>query len=229
MTSQIQIGNSITLRKILLVCGIVAPVVWICTDIVASMLYPGYSFISQATSELFAIGAPTSSLVVPLFTLFDLLLVAFAIGTWLSAGQNRPLRITALMLAGLAATGLALWPFFPMHMRGTEATFTDTVHLTIAGIGVIPALLSVGFGMVSLGKGFRCFSIGTIIAVLVPGILAFLYAPQVASNQSTPLLGLNERIAQYVNGLWILVLAIVLLSKERKSELTPKQLINQDK
>jgi hypothetical protein len=133
------------------------------------------------------------------------------------------------MMAGLAATGLALWPFFPMHMRGTEATFTDTVHLAIAAIGVIPALLSVGFGMVSLGKRFRYFSVGAFIALVVPGILAFLYAPQVASNQSTPLLGLNERIAQYVNGLWILVLAAVLLSKERRHQLSAKQLTNQDK
>lgn len=229
MTSQTQIGNSFKLRRILLVCGILAPIVWVCTDIIASMLYPGYSYISQATSELFAIGAPTSSLVVPLFTLFDILLLGFAIGTWLSAGQNRPLRITALMLVGLAVSGLSLWPFFPMHMRGTEVTFTDTMHLTIAAISIVPGLLSVGLGMISLGKRFKYFSIGTIIGLLVPGILAFLYAPQVATNQSTPLLGLNERIAQYINALWIFVLAVLLLRRQSKSQPSAKHLANQDK
>ena len=219
MASTIQTRTTSNLRKVLLVCGIIAALVWVGTDIVASNMYVGYNPISQATSELFAIGAPTSGFVVTLFTLYDALLVAFAFGVWICAGKNRSLRIVALMLAGLAATGLALWPFFPMHMRGSEATFTDVVHLTIAGIGTVFALLSVGFGIVALGKGFKYFSIAAIIGLVVPGILAFLYAPQVAANQSTPFLGLNERIAQYVNALWVFVLSVVLLQRLKQEHL----------
>src|SRR5262245_57024970 len=106
--------------KVLLMCGIVAPILYAITDILAGTLYAGYSFTSQAISELFAIGAPTSQLVVPLFTMYDVFLVAFALGVWMSASRNRTLHFMALMIVGNAVNGLVLWNFFPMHMRGVE-------------------------------------------------------------------------------------------------------------
>ena len=72
------------LRNPLIICGILASLLYIGTDILAGMLWKGYSFTDQAISELLAIDAPTSGLVVPLFTLYDLLLVAFALGVWLT-------------------------------------------------------------------------------------------------------------------------------------------------
>jgi hypothetical protein len=59
----------------LLACGILSPLLYDGTDILASMSYSGYSYRDQAVSELFAIGAPTSGLVVPLFTLSSIALV----------------------------------------------------------------------------------------------------------------------------------------------------------
>ncbi len=121
-----------TVRKALLICGILSSLLFVGTDILAGTLYAGYSFTSQAISELFAIGAPTSGLVVLLFTVCDVLLVTFALGVWLSAGLNRALSVMALMIVGNAVNGLVLWNFFPMHMRGVEATFTGTMHVTLA-------------------------------------------------------------------------------------------------
>lgn len=139
MTSSAMAGQHQPLRpivlKVLLICGILAPLLYVSTDILAGALYAGYSFTSQAISELFAIGAPTSHLVVPLFTVYDVLLLAFAWGVCVSAGRNRALRVMALMVVGNAANGLVLWNFFPMHMRGFEATFTDTMHVILATTG----------------------------------------------------------------------------------------------
>ena len=50
------------------------------------------SFNEQTVSELFAIGAPTSQLVVALFTISSLLFIAFASGIWLLSGGKRILR-----------------------------------------------------------------------------------------------------------------------------------------
>lgn len=206
------------MKRVLLVCGILSPLLYVGTDILAGALYPGYSFTSQAISELFAIGAPTSSLVVPLFTVSDVLLLAFALGVWMSAGRNRALRAMALMMVGNAANGLMLWNFFPMHMRGVEATFTDTMHLALAGVGVIFVLLALGFGTAAYRNWFRFYSVVTILILLVPsGIVAFFYAPQVAANLPTPWVGLAERISTYGWDLWVVVLAIVLLRAEKGS------------
>jgi hypothetical protein len=94
------------LRDLLLICGILGSLLYVGTDILAGTLYAGYSFTSQAISELFVIGSPTSGLVVPLFTVCDVLLVAFALGVWVSAGRSRALRVTTLMMVGNAANGL---------------------------------------------------------------------------------------------------------------------------
>lgn len=202
-------------RKVLLICGILSPLLFFGTDILAGTLYTGYSFTSQAISELFAIGAPTSGLVVPLFTVSDVLLVTFALGVWMSAGRAHALRVMALMIVGNAVNGLVLWNFFPMHMRGVEATFTDTMHVTLAGTGVIFVLLALGSGAVAYRNWFRLYSVGTILILLLTGIVAFLYAPEVGANLSTPWLGLSERISTYVYDLWQVVLSIVLLREEK--------------
>ncbi|MGQ0384524.1 MAG: hypothetical protein ACT4UP_07595 [Gammaproteobacteria bacterium] len=68
------------MRPILLVCGIMAAVCYVAADIAGAILYAGYHFTDQAVSGLFAIGAPTNRIVVPLFTLSNLLLAAFAPG-----------------------------------------------------------------------------------------------------------------------------------------------------
>src|ERR687885_1607412 len=142
--------------KILLVCGIFAPLLYISTDILAGTLYAGYSFTSQAVSELFAIGAPTSHLVVPLFTIYDVLLIAFALGIWVSAGRNVTLRIMALMMVGNSVNGLMLSNFFPMHMRSVEPTFTDTMHAILATNPFV--LLTVGLGIAAFRNWFRVYS-----------------------------------------------------------------------
>ena len=110
-----KIETASKLRKVLLICGIVAPLLFVSTDILAGTLYPGYSFTDQAVSELFAIKAPTSDLVVPLFTVYSVLLGAFAFGIWMSAAaaaaaghRNRALSVLALIMIMNVVNGLTL-------------------------------------------------------------------------------------------------------------------------
>src|SRR5689334_2373489 len=113
-------------------CGALSPAIYITADMAAAARYPGYSATDQAVSELFAIGAPTSGLIVPLFTVSSGLLLAFAGGVWWCAGRDRRLRLLAIMFAAGALEALVLWNFFPMHMRGAVRTATDTMHLILA-------------------------------------------------------------------------------------------------
>src|SRR6185295_2886948 len=71
-------------QRWLLICGIAGAVLYPLADIFASTRYPGFSYRDQAVSELFAIGAPTSGLVVLLFTISSTLLLLFAFGIWAS-------------------------------------------------------------------------------------------------------------------------------------------------
>lgn len=153
-----------TLIEVLLLCGLLSPAIYVGADVLAARLYPGFSYTDQAVSELFAIGAPTSALVVRLFTLSSALLLAFAAGVWWSSARRRALRLTAVMLACSALDALVLWNFFPMHMRGGERTMTDVMHLVLAANPFV--LLSLVFGAVAFRDGLRVYTIATILVLV---------------------------------------------------------------
>lgn len=203
--------------NVLLACGIAAAVLYVGTDLIASAFYPGFSITAHAVSELFAIGAPTSRLVVPLFTLSSALLLAFAVGVASSAGGHWTLRLMAAMLAGSAVVGLVLWNFFPMHMRGAARSFTDTMHLILATNPFVWATLMIG--VIGFRGWFRAASLLAILGVVLPALFAFSYAPALAAGQPTPWLGLSERVGQYAYQLWQILLAIKLLRFGQSSSL----------
>ena len=207
------IGRETVLTRTLLICGVLAPICYVATVIVAGATYAGYRFADQAVSELFAIGAPTSRLVVPLFTLSSLLIAAFGAGVWRSSRHERSRRLMASMIWANAVDSLVLWNCFPMHMRGVPATFTDTMHGLLA---INPFVLVTLVLAVTSSKGwFRLYSAATIVLVLVPAASAFMYVPALQANQPTHGLGLAERAGQYVHQLWHAVFAIVLLRQQR--------------
>jgi hypothetical protein len=208
-------SEKVSLKKALLICGILSSLVYLGTDILAGILYPGYSFLNQAISEESAIGAPTRSFVVPLLLLYAVLFLAFGWGVWRSAGQNRPLRIIGGLLIGIGFVGLA-WTPFPMHLGEPAGSFANTIHTIFAGIQVILVLVTMGFGAIAYRNGFRVYSIGTILALLAAGVVSFWLA---ASGRTTSWFGVIERINVYGYMLWVAVLAIVLLRAEKQQSL----------
>jgi hypothetical membrane protein len=193
----------------MLSCGVLSGVGYVATDLLATLLYPGYSFRGQAVSELFAIGAPTSRWVTPLFSLCSVLLLAFAVGVWRAAGARRLVRALAVMFAGSAVVGLLIWNVFPMHMRGADRSFTDTMHLILATNPFV--LLSLVLAIAAFRGRLRVYSAATVGIMLVSAIAAFSYARALDSNQPTPWLGATERLAQYGYEAWQVVLAFMLL------------------
>ena len=200
------------MRRLLLACGIVGAALYPLSDIFATMRYPGFSYRDQAVSELFAIGAPTSAIVVPLFTISSSLLLLFAIGIWMSAKGQRWVRPMAVMMSLNMIDALVLWNVFPMHMRGVQPTFTDTMHGILA---IDPFLLAaVVLGAVAFRGWFRVYTVTNIVLTTVLAIVSLSFVTAVIANQPTPWMGATERASQYATNLWYAVLAVVLLRKE---------------
>lgn len=212
--------NAKTLTKILLVFGIISSLLCIGTDIIAAMSWEGYSYRDQAVSELGAVGAPTRSLTVPLAITFELLVIAFGVGVLRSAGKKSALRITGILLAIFGVVSLTSF-LFPMNPRGVEQSFTGSMHLIFTGVAILLMLLFIGFGAATRGKGFRIYSIVTIMTMLIFGVLAMMQAPQVEAGLPTPWLGVIERVSYYSPQLWILVFAILLFHDQRSTAGTP--------
>ena len=200
-----------TWRKALLVCGVASSLLY--ALMIWGIRYEGYSLISQVPSELTAIGAPTQTLWARLGWIYTVLMTAFGIGVWKSAGGNHAVRIVGGLVLAHASLGL-LWPFAPMHQRDVLAagggTFSDTMHVALGGVTVFLMFLAIGFGATAFGKRFRLYSIASIVVLLAFGGLTFLQASHLQANLPTPWIGLWERINISVFLLWIVMLGAVL-------------------
>jgi hypothetical protein len=206
-------------RKALLGCGIASSLLYIVMNVVAAMRYPGYDSLSQTVSELSAIGVPTRDLWVPAAMLYEVLVIAFGVGVWMSAVGRRPLQVVAGLLIAYGIFNF-WWP--PMHQRDVIAagggTLTDQLHLVWAGIAVLFMFLFIAFGAAALGTQFRLYSIGTILVLLFFGALTFPSTDAIATGQPTPWVGVWERINIFMYLQWIAVLAIVLMREARAPE-----------
>jgi hypothetical protein len=176
-------------------------------NVFVAMQWEGYSLASGTVSELSAIGAPTRRLWLLLGIPYTLLVAAFGWGVRASAPRNRPLRAAGGLLIAYGVVGL-FWP--PMHLRGTEPTLTDTLHIVFTMVTVLLMMLAIGFGAAALGRAFRLYSITTIVILVAFGTLAGLDGPRIAANLPTPWIGVWERINIGAFLLWVIVLAAAL-------------------
>ena len=205
-------------RRGLLICGILAMLWYVVMNIIIPMQYPGYDSSSQTVSELSAINTPTRSFWFVLGIFYSLFFIAFGMGIWLSANGNQALRVVAAVILFDAVFGF-FWP--PMHQREVIAagggTLSDTLHLVWAFAHLVLMLLMIGFGASVLGKRFRIFSVAIVVVFMVFGILTTIDSRALQANLPTPYLGIWERINIGAYMLWVIVFAIMLLKRNRRS------------
>jgi hypothetical protein len=146
---------------------------------------------------------------------YTVLVAAFAGGVWISAGPKRAARIKAAMLLGYAVTGMVTGVFFPMNTREAlaagEGGLRNAMHPPGTIVMSLFMVLAMAFGATLLGRRFRYYSYATIATLIVFGVLASLQVNQMAANEPTPGMGIEERINIYATMLWVAVLAIGLL------------------
>jgi hypothetical protein len=210
------------LRSVLLLCGVLSSLVCVGTDVVAALRFGEYqSFATQTISELMSPGAPTKTLVDPLFMFCVALIIPFAAGVWMSARGNRALRISAALLIALAVAALpGLW-LFPMQLRGSTAVAEAVPHAAVVSALLMIIVASIRFGAFALGRGFRVYSFATIVAIVVLAIVVAVEATALADGRPTPWIGLAERADVGLFLAWGTVLAFALLRVQRRGATAP--------
>jgi len=205
----------VSLRKALLVCGILASLVYVVANVAGALAWEGYRSAHQAVSELSALGAPSRPVMVPLLVLYDVLFVAFAIGVWETARSPRALRIAAGSVVALAVVNAAAI-FTPMDLHGDVTVLTNTLHVGMTILTSILTVAAMAFAASAFGKGFRAYTIASIVVLLVFGALTGLQAPRIDAGLPTPWLGVMERINIGAYLLWMAMLAVMLLRARRR-------------
>jgi hypothetical protein len=202
------------LRLVVVAAGIGASLFYVVALVLGPLRWEGYSSTNQTISELFAIDAPSRSLVVSLLFVSGVLALAFGLGVLWLAGRSRALRVTgwALVVVGVVDQG---GPFFPMHMREVLAqgggTFSDTMHIALTMVISLFSVVAMAFAAVAFGKWFRVYCVATILTLVAFGATASMQAGALSTNEPTPGQGVYERINVAAYLLWMVVLAIILL------------------
>jgi hypothetical protein len=198
------------LHKVLLGCGIASSVLYVAADVLASLRYDGYSYADQTFSELLAAGSPVRPFMIALSAIpYTVLVTAFGVGVWTSAGRKRAVRITGALLVGYAATGMVTGVLFRMNTREAlvagEGDLRNAMHPPGTVVQSLFLLLAMGVGSRLLGRRFRWYSYGTILTLLVFGALTSLQAGRMVANDPTPWMGIEERVNIYATMLWLAV------------------------
>lgn len=205
-----------TLVRALLVCGIISSALYVGSDVLAAWSDPGYSYANQSYSELLAIGSATRPYLLPSAVVYNLLVIACAVGVWAAAEGKRALRITSVLLLAYGLTSLA-GPFVPMHERGSAATLTDVLHIACTIVLVLSILAAMSVGVKALGKRFGVFSAVCLSCVVAFAALTGVQAGRMAEGLPTPGMGILERGNIYAIMLWVAVLAIGVLRSSAAS------------
>lgn len=201
-------------KKCLAACGIISSVLYLAADVLGGIRYDGYSFTSQAVSELMAIGAPSESVVDPIFIAYGVFALAFGVGVfWEGGGRTRVLQISGGLLIGYAAIGFTGPTLFEMHPRGAAGSASDLPHIMVTAVLVLLLLLAIGFGAFSLGRRFLVYSFATIGTMIVLGAASAPYGARLAAGLPTPGFGIVERITIYASMLWIAAFAVALVRR----------------
>jgi len=197
------------LGNTLLTCGIVASLLYVAADLVGALIWDGYRVKTFTISELSAINAPSRPVVPVLMLVFGVLSLAFAVGVLLT-GRERGLRLTGWLLVAVGAVNLA-GPFVPMHLRGAETSLTDTLHIAATAVTSVLLALAIWFSRKAFDRGFRIYSLITLVVMIGFGALAGSDGPAIAANDPTPWVGVTERICIGAYLLWMIALAGALL------------------
>ncbi len=198
---------SLTLNKILLSCGFIAPILYLITDLLAGILTKGYNFIAQSMSELGAAGSPTRPLVVALTLVASVLMIAFCFGVWETAAQEFLPRVVAGLIFGNAVLGLTATLFFPNRVGVRPQFATPAVLLMF--MSVLCFVLAMVFGAVAFHGWMRALSIVIPATYVVMAILRFVTASS-SKVEADGLIGIQERTMSYSYLAWVICLAIYL-------------------
>lgn len=196
------------LQKILLSCGILAPLLYLGTDLLAGKLLKGYSFSAQSIGDLGAAGSPMRSLFVVLTLVSSAFMIAFGVGVWQTVSPAILPRIVAGLILGNVVTGLAATLFFP-NPFGVRPDF-GTPGVLLMFLSVLCFVLAMVIGAMAFHSWMRILSIAIPATYILLAILRFATAASSVAG-TTMLIGTQERTMSYSFLIWVTALAIYLL------------------
>ncbi len=193
-------------------------VLYVLLDIIAQLLPPHYSLISQAESDL-AVGQFGFIMTINFLNrgLFSLLFIFAFLETLDLIGAVRSQFRTGLYLLGLWGVGSLLLAFFPTDVPATPISWHGAIHLIIA----ILAFIGGAFGTLAIStelrqkrefESLRRVALPLSIVVVVTWVIEF-GLPFILPHLNTLVGGLTERLFLGSVLLWLGVTSAYLATR----------------
>ena len=176
--------------------GIISIIFYILHDVIGTMNYPGYNWMSQAVSDLTATDAPSFVVASGFVTVYKILnCLCCALLCILMKNENKKsLRIGIYLFAimnFISAIGYAL---FPLSSAGYDGSVQSFIHVyVLTALVVILSIISLI--VISVGAFKSKYKILGILAI-VALILMFIGAVG-SANVSKEIFGVIERFSTY--------------------------------
>ena len=197
----------VSLYRIGILCGLVAPVLWAAAIIVCGSLRPGYSHVARYISELGERGGSTEFLMrYAGFVPAGILHVLFAGSLYEALKGDRLAPAPALLLAlnGLGRVAAGMFPC-EAGCAGSRVLLSQKLHTLAAGVGFFSLIgASIVVGVILRRRGLGKMSAYSIISGLLGLIFLLLMTWGAEPRAGT---GLYERLSSGLLSLWVLVLA----------------------
>lgn len=205
--------------RLLSLCGVIAPVLFVALTILGAAIRPGYSHMSDTVSELFSPGSPNKPLLDTLHTTFALLLTLFGIGVLQFVRRSGQSTLTGIIGASLYLTAgvlsIATATIFPQDPWGSPPTFAGQMHINLTGMVGLLSMLSIlllglWFTRTKLFPGFGVYSLITV-GIVILSVVFFM------AMVGSPIMGLAERITILVGFVWTFILARWMFSRQENT------------
>jgi len=202
-------------QKVLAICGVISPILFVFMTILGGALRPSYSHIADTISELFSPGSPNKFLLDTLHTTTALLTTLFGFGVLQfvrDSQYSEPIGlIGAGMIIAIGLVNVATATVFPQDAWGSLPTFQGEMHKILAGVLALLSILStlligIWLARVPIFPGFGTYSFITVGIILISGGFA-------VAKLGSPIMGLTERITIIAGLQWTVFLALKILAK----------------
>jgi hypothetical membrane protein len=167
-----------------LLLGVASVIIYLLAVFISPRAYPGYNWMGQAISDLFAQDAPSRELWTQLTTVSNAIGIVFATLACLYVQNrlNKTLRTGIYLLAVMTWVSSIGYTLFPLTTSGGGNTLQDLIHLLVVTAAVV--ILTTSSLAVIMAGGYKdrkyrliaifatvslcCTMIGTIGLVVVP-------------------------------------------------------------
>lgn len=177
--------------------GILAVVFYVLHDVIGSLNYPGYDWLSQAVSDLTAASAPSRLIAGGLSAVYGTLSVlAWVLITLFFIDKvNKTFRIGIYLFTIMSIISAIGYSLFPLSEAGLPTTFQDIMHIYVVTISVV--LLSI-ISLIFLGIGANRSQQHRFVGIAAIVTLVFMMMGAIGSMAvPASIFGLFERFSTY--------------------------------